>query len=74
MKDKYGRDLDRRREFDFRKPPGGPNKRAIRLIIILLFMIAVMIMVLPGRDAGRAPEEGSGITAVGGARQSDGNI
>jgi hypothetical protein len=59
LKDRYGREIEEKREFDFRPPPKGPDRRAIRLIIILLFLIAVIIMAFPNNDERQAPDAGA---------------
>ncbi|MDR3296194.1 MAG: hypothetical protein LBT26_10280 [Clostridiales Family XIII bacterium] len=59
MRNKYI-NLEPKREFDFRPPPKGVNKRAIRMMTAMLFLIAALIFAFPGnsRDTGGEPAGG----------------
>ena len=48
MKDQYGRTIEEPRKPDFNTPERGVNKKAIRLMTILLFFTAAIIFVYPG--------------------------
>ena len=56
MKDQYGRTIEEPRKPDFKTPESGINKKAIRLMIILLFLTAAIIFMYPsGNKSDDAP-------------------
>ena len=56
MKDQYGRTIEEPRKPDFKTPERGVNKKAIRLMTILLFLTAAIIFVYPsGNKSDDAP-------------------